>query len=105
MTGGSDGIGLAMCHKLAKEGFNICIVARNEAKIEEKLEEIREECPNVSTLCIVADFDEMRSMQDYREKIGDRLKDYDVGILVANAGVGLMGPFTWLEDKHVESIV
>jgi len=29
VTGGSDGIGLAMCKKLAKEGFNIVIVARN----------------------------------------------------------------------------
>ena len=30
VTGGSDGIGLAMCKKLCNEGFNICIIARNE---------------------------------------------------------------------------
>lgn len=30
VTGASDGIGLAMCKKLAREGFNICMVARNE---------------------------------------------------------------------------
>jgi len=30
VTGGSDGIGLAMCKKLANEGFNILIVARNQ---------------------------------------------------------------------------
>lgn len=34
VTGGSDGIGLAICRKLAKEGFNICIVARNENKMK-----------------------------------------------------------------------
>ena len=29
ITGGSDGIGLEMCHNLAGQGFNICIVSRN----------------------------------------------------------------------------
>ena len=29
VSGGSDGIGLAMCKNLARQGFNICIVARN----------------------------------------------------------------------------
>jgi short-subunit dehydrogenase len=42
VTGGSDGIGLAMCHELAAQGFNICIVSRNKEKIETKLLEIRE---------------------------------------------------------------
>lgn len=40
VTGGSDGIGLEMCKNLARQGFNICIVARNEAKMKEKLSEI-----------------------------------------------------------------
>ena len=30
VTGGSDGIGLEMCHQLASQGFNIMMVARNE---------------------------------------------------------------------------
>ena len=47
VSGGSDGIGLAMCHNLAKQGFNICIAARNEKKINEKLEEIKGKCPNI----------------------------------------------------------
>ena len=42
VSGGSDGIGLAMCKQLANEGFNICIVARNEEKMKEKLIEIRD---------------------------------------------------------------
>ena len=37
VTGGSDGIGLAISKKLAREGFNICIVSRTQSKIEEKL--------------------------------------------------------------------
>jgi hypothetical protein len=29
VTGGSDGIGLALCHELASQGFNICLISRN----------------------------------------------------------------------------
>jgi len=43
VTGGSDGIGLEVCKKLAREGFNICIVSRSKLKIIEKLEEITQE--------------------------------------------------------------
>lgn len=34
VTGGSDGIGLAMCDNLANQGFNIIMVSRNQAKME-----------------------------------------------------------------------
>lgn len=35
VTGGSDGIGKELCIALAKEGFNIAIVARNVQKMDE----------------------------------------------------------------------
>jgi len=40
VTGGSDGIGLEICHQMAAIGFNICVVGRTRAKIDEKLLEI-----------------------------------------------------------------
>jgi len=40
ITGASDGIGLAMCYHLAKQGFNICLVARNEEKMKTKIKEL-----------------------------------------------------------------
>lgn len=90
VTGGSDGIGLAMCKKLAKEGFNICIVSRSRSKINEKLEEIKKECrdgdSSFKTQCIVADFCEMRTLNEYRKMIANKLHDLDVGVLVLNAG-------------------
>lgn len=63
VTGGSDGIGLAMCKDLASQGFNICIVSRNESKINEKLDEIKKEFPEVKTLCIVADMGKLTSIK------------------------------------------
>ena len=57
ITGGSDGIGLEICHQMAALGFNICIIARNKEKIEEKLKEIEKKFEGkIKTMAIVADF-------------------------------------------------
>ena len=40
MTGATDGIGLAAAKELAGRGFNIVLVSRNKAKLEEKALEI-----------------------------------------------------------------
>ena len=101
VTGGSDGIGLAMCHKLAKEGFNICIVARNESKMQGCLQDIQDKCPNVQTMYVIADFGQLTSMQDYKETIAEKLKDLDVAVLVANAGYG---PKVMFEDMNQETL-
>ena len=69
VTGGSDGIGLAMCKDLAKMGFNICIVGRNEEKIKSALEEIKIECSktgNFKTKYILADFGRLTTITDYQ---------------------------------------
>ena len=64
VTGGSDGIGLEMCRHLARDnGFNICIVARNEKKIEEKLNEIKTANPEIETRCVVCDFSKVTTLQ------------------------------------------
>ena len=56
VTGGSDGIGLALCHQLAEQGFNICMISRNKAKMDEKLEEIKAKHPSRDCFSIVCDF-------------------------------------------------
>ena len=49
VTGGSDGIGLELCNQFAENGFNICMISRNKAKVEKKLEEIKQKYPSVAT--------------------------------------------------------
>jgi len=36
ITGASDGMGYAMCENLARQGYNIIMMARNEKKMKEK---------------------------------------------------------------------
>ena len=67
VTGGSDGIGYALCQKLADEGFNICIIDRDEKKMEDKLELLKKNSVNkdLETMCIVANFALFNSIDSY----------------------------------------
>lgn len=106
VTGGSDGIGLAICKKLAKEGFNICIISRTESKINQKLQEIKRECrpedESFKTLCIVADFGKLRTIEEYKSVIADKLQELDVAVLVLNAGFMKVGPFLEVSSQELE---
>ena len=63
VTGGSDGIGLEICHQMAARGFNVCIVGRTQSKIEEKLREL--EKYKIKTKYVVFDFASLVHIQDY----------------------------------------
>ncbi len=41
VTGGTGGIGLGFCEELTKMGFNVCIVSRNEKKIETTIQNLK----------------------------------------------------------------
>lgn len=95
-----------MCKKLAREGFNICIISRSESKINEKLQEIKKECrdgdDSFETLCVVADLWKLRTIQEYRTVIGDRLASLDVAVLVLCAGTVKMARFAEATDDDIE---
>ena len=42
VTGGSQGIGQAICHRLASDGYFVVVASRNQAKVDAVAEEIRE---------------------------------------------------------------
>lgn len=105
VSGGSDGIGFSMCQNLARQGFNICIAARNPAKIDEKLAMLKKECPNIKTMSLIADFGKLYTIKEYQEQIADKLKDVDVSVLILNAGCTKMNAFVKLEDQHCQDIV
>lgn len=56
VTGASDGIGLAFAKELARENFNICLMARNIKKLQAVEVDIRELYPSVKTQIVIADF-------------------------------------------------
>jgi len=72
---------------MAQKGFNICIIARSKSKMDEKLSEISK-LYGVKTRAVVFDFAELCQISDYKQKIGDELKDIDIAMLFLNAGFG-----------------
>jgi len=105
VTGGSDGIGLEICHQMAAEGFNICIIARTASKIEAKLAEIKAKFPKIKTRGVIFDFSKHHTIKEYKELIADKVRDIDIGMLFLNAGTIVCGPFKDLYPEHIENSV
>ena len=83
VTGGSKGIGKAICFALAREGANVVIAARDESKIRETMEELKER--SGKALAIQAD---VRYEEDVKNLISKIVKEFGrLDILVNNAGV------------------
>lgn len=83
VTGGSKGIGKAICFALAREGANVVIAARDESKIRETMEELKER--SGKALAIQAD---VRYEEDVKNLISKIIKEFGrLDILVNNAGV------------------
>ena len=95
VTGGSKGIGRAICLALAKEGANIIIASRNESEIKETMDKLKE--MGSKSLAIQAD---VRSEEDVRRLISMTIdKCGRLDILINNAGVAYKKK---LEDTTLE---
>lgn len=83
VTGGSKGIGRAICLALAREGANVIIAARNESEIKEIIDKLK--AMGSKALAIRAD---VRSEEDVRRLISMTIdKCGRLDILINNAGV------------------
>ncbi len=93
ITGGSKGIGKAIAESLAAKKYNILLVARSENLLKENATELEKKF-GVKADFFVADI----SANDSAKKIAEwcNSKNYDVSVLVNNAGYGLGGAFSSL---------
>ena len=78
VTGCTQGIGREYALGLAARGMDLCLVGRNQKKLEEVQKEI-EAVHNVRTKVIVADFTEVNVLQDVVMRVHDL--GIDLGIL------------------------
>ncbi len=105
VTGASDGIGREYSLQLARRGFNIILIARNEEKLAKVKEEIKQINPNVESRIIVADFANSYE-EGFFETILQQIGDLDVSILINNVGVMIKGALANGDPQNIkESII
>jgi len=88
VSGGSDGIGLAIAKKLASKGAHVIICARNQKKLLEVTEEIRKSGGKCDGNVL-----DISMAEEYSRMITDVAEKYGLDILVNNAahvGMGLI---------------
>jgi len=96
VTGASSGIGLQICHSLAKRGFNIILTSRSENTLKAVSEKISYNYEVETTYfpCDLADRQGPQNIFNFCES-----KKYQVDILINNAGYALPNSF---EENSVE---
>jgi uncharacterized protein len=94
ITGASSGIGELLARKLARDGHDVVLVARNAAKLEALSQKLEAE-HGVATYVISADLGDPAAAERIFAEV--TAKNLTVDILVNNAGFGSTGSFLDLE--------
>lgn len=97
VTGASAGIGRAFALRLAREGADVVLVARNRSRLEDLAQQLRRE-HDVRAEAVPTDL----SLQDSWQVVADAVSDRGlaVDLLVNNAGFGTHGPVEGLDAQR-----
>ncbi len=104
VTGGSRGIGRAVCIKMAEMGYNVLINYKsNEEEANKTLALIREKGVDGETIQFdVADKEQIKSkLGDWMEANGDKV----IEVLVNNAGIREDGLMMWMKDEQWDAVL
>lgn len=101
VTGSTQGIGLAIAKRLAKEGVIVVVTSRNIDKVNEAVDEIKSEGGEAFGLkCNVTNREEVKALA---EKIMDKYGRID--ILVNNAGITKDSSFKKMTDEQWDEVL
>jgi retinol dehydrogenase 14 len=84
VTGATNGIGKFTALELARQGANVCVVARNKSKGEATLEEIKKATGNTNLELFVGDLSSLNDVRRVAQEFKGKHSRLDV--LVNNAG-------------------
>lgn len=101
VTGGTGGLGTAICKRLAEDGFHVVANYSNQAKAEKWQQKMQEEGYTMDMYqADVCDYDAVGSMIEHIEKeIGQ------IDILVNNAGITRDGQFRKMTRENWDAVM
>lgn len=100
ITGASTGIGAVYADRLAKRGYDLILVARNQSKLNEVAEQLKATGSKIETLS--ADLNTPAGV----ETVAARLRtDASITALVNNAGVAQVGKLVDSKIEDLESMI
>lgn len=90
ITGASTGIGEAFAKRLAKDHYNLVLIARNEATLNKLAKTLKQDYP-VNTLVIAKDLTNESAIEEIITELNQQ--NIAIDMLINNAGCGAAGLF------------
>ena len=100
VTGATAGIGESFTRLLASKGYNVALVARDEARLHERAAGLREKY-GVQTFVLSADL----ATNEGCASVEEYIKTYEIEVLINNAGFGIKYPFTMSELQAEQDLL
>ena len=100
VTGATSGIGESFTRLLAAKGFNLVLVARDEARLHERAVGLKEKF-GAESVVIVADL----ATEAGCAKVEDYIRANEIEVLINNAGFGINKAFTMSDLAKEEEVL
>jgi short-subunit dehydrogenase len=101
VAGASSGIGAAFAERLARDQYDLIIVARRRERLETLARQLREK-HSVTVEVIGADLTQPAQLQTLEQRVAE---DVALELLVNNVGFGGYMPFVELEPDRAEELI
>jgi short-subunit dehydrogenase len=101
ITGASSGIGAVYADRLAKRGYDLILVARNEERLK-ALSARLTEATSRSVKVIVADLNNKTDLARIEQVLRT---DGSITVLINNAGIGMSGDLASADPNRLESMI
>ena len=101
VTGASSGLGAIFADQLAKRGLSLMLTGRDQARLSEVAQRVRQIAPNVDVELVVGDLGTDAGIEDLVARLDGRAID----VLVNNAGFGTYGEFSEIDAGREHDLI